>query len=132
MTTYLVGVHIDDHTLTQYDLLLRLLDDLWETGRIMTRSRHLFRQLRLRRGRFGTKPASLGCGNNRVLSLELIEIMPIPIMSVLRLQNPTREKVRAWMKWYDLPIKEPMPAHAMLKQPLLLQPDTPLRSLIAS
>jgi hypothetical protein len=89
MTTYLVGVHIDDHTLTQYDLLLRLLNaDLWETGRIMARSRHLFRQLRLRRGRFGTEPASLGCRNNRVLSLEFIEVMPIRmnVMSVLRLQ----------------------------------------------
>ena len=134
MTTYLAGVHIDNHTLTQYNLLLRLLDaDLWKTGRIMARSRHLFRHLRLRRGRFGTEPASLGCGNNRVLSFELIEVMPIRmnVMSVLR---STISEVYVWMKWYEsyLPIKERMPAHAVLKQTLLLQPNAPLRGLIAS
>jgi hypothetical protein len=84
----------------------------------MARSRHLFRQLRLRQGRFGTEPASLGCGNDGVLSLELIEVMPIRIneLSVLRLHNPTRKSVHARY----LPIKKPMPAHAMLKQTLLL------------
>ena len=76
--TYLVGVRVDDHALAQNDLFVWLFDaDFWKAGWIMTRPGRFVRRLRLRRRWSGAKPASLWRGYNRVLSLELVKVVPI-------------------------------------------------------
>src|SRR5712675_2456243 len=105
----------------------------------MARSRWIFRRLSLRRGRLGAEPASLRRGYNRVLSFELVKVMPVRTneMRSMQLPSPTRRRGAACTRGMSdandayLPIEKTVPSVTALKQALFHQLDAPFRRLIS-